>query len=216
MAEYDTQEEGGLIDRIKESPRTVSALIIILIVAAAIYAFSGEENQINGETGSEAATTEEAADGDAANNDQEETLDTTGKEAGASDDTKTTGGAKRDGTTKGATSTPLAESSPTPLPEPQRTASSFIEVAETGNGITHLARKASSRWLSENQAGYAVTDEHRIYIEDYIQNKLGTRGLEIGETMEISFDLIQEAVAAAGELNEMELRGLSQYTGVLK
>jgi hypothetical protein len=43
MANGNLEEEGGFIQRVKESPRTVSALIIILIVAAAIYAFSGEE-----------------------------------------------------------------------------------------------------------------------------------------------------------------------------
>ena len=38
----------------------------------------------------------------------------------------------------------------------------------------------------------------------------------MGQTMEIGFDVIQEAVAAAGELNESQLKNLSQYTSVLK
>ncbi len=61
----DTNESGNWLDRIKQSPRTVSALIIILIVAAAIYAFSGnkqngDEQALNSATPTP-ATQEEAA-----------------------------------------------------------------------------------------------------------------------------------------------------------
>ena len=82
-------------------------------------------------------------------------------------------------------------------------------------GITHLARKATTRWLSENQAGYAVTDEHRIYIEDFIQNSLGTEGLALGETRTTTFEMVAEAVTMANELSESQLQNLSQYTAVL-
>ena len=212
MADYDTKEEGGLIDRIKESPRTVSALIIILIVAAAIYAFSGDSNPQNRDTLEGVAVTEKAEDGETNENDDQATTDADTNNDGAESEKAQ---ASDINTTEGKTVTDKKTES-IPTAEPQRTASSFIEVAQAGDGITHLARTASARWLSENQAGYAVSDEHRIYIEDYIQNKLGTRGLEMGEQMEISFDLIQEAVAAANELNEGQLNALSQYTSVLK
>ncbi len=214
MADYDMKEEGGLIDRIKESPRTVSALIIILIVAAAIYAFSGDNNQINGETADEAAVTEETTEEKGSESKEEAGLDgETADEAKDATDKKVAGDTNAAGEEK---TVPKEATDKKPVAEPQRTDGSFIEVAEAGNGITHLARKASARWLSENQAGYAVSDEHRIFIEDYIQNKLGTQGLEMGQTMEIGFDVIQEAVAAAGELNESQLKNLSQYTSVLK
>lgn len=213
MADYDTKEEGGLIDRIKESPRTVSALIIILIVAAAIYAFSGDSNLQNSDTPEGIAVTENTEDGETNENDNQAAIEIDADSEGLeSEGTKV---AKETNTTDG-TAVPTDKVESKPVAEPQRTASSFIEVAQAGDGITHLARKASARWLSENQAGYAVSDEHRIYIEDYIQNDLGTRGLEMGEQMEISFELIQEAVAAANELNEGQLSDLSQYTSVLK
>lgn len=213
MADYDTKEEGGLIDRIKESPRTVSALIIILIVAAAIYAFSGDTNPQNNITPEGIAVTENAEEGETSENDNQAVTETDADSEGS--ESEEPAATNETITTNGRT-TPEATTESEPIAEPQRTDSSFIEVAEAGDGITHLARKASARWLSENQAGYAVSDEHRIYIEDYIQNKLGTKGLEMGEQMEISFELIQEAVAAANELNEGQLSDLSQYTSVLK
>ncbi|HBE90008.1 MAG: hypothetical protein A3E37_03570 [Candidatus Andersenbacteria bacterium RIFCSPHIGHO2_12_FULL_46_9] len=213
MADYNTKEEGGLIDRIKESPRTVSALIIILIVAAAIYAFSGESNPQNRQTPDGVAVSENTNDGETNENDDQAIAGADADNEGSeSEGAKVASGTNK---TEGTTATGEKTESK-PIAEPQRTAGSFIEVAEAGDGITHLARKASARWLSENQAGYAVSDEHRIYIEDYIQNDLGTKGLEMGEQMEISFELIQEAVAAANELNEGQLSNLSQYTSVLK
>lgn len=177
---------GGAWQRIKESPRTVSALIIILIVAAAIYAFSGEEAAQPGiPTGEEAAVLQEA----------EEIVEKEPQIAAETNESGQTGEV---------------------LPEAKRTKEGYMEVAQAGDGYTHLARRATTRWLSENQANYAVADEHRIYIEDYIQNKLGTRGLELGESQTVSFGLITEAVAAAGELNEQQLNNLSKYTGALK
>lgn len=217
MADYNMKEEGGLIDRIKESPRTVSALIIILIVAAAIYAFSGEEDKSTGETSEQAATTEteENAGLEKENNEADTLEEGTVEGALATKEPKVAAGAVTDGTTTEINKQSDRIDKPTVV-EPYRTETGFVEVAEAGNGITHLARKASARWLSENQAGYAVTDEHRIFVEDYIQNKLGTSGLTMGQSMEISFSLIQEAVAAAGELDEGQLNNLGQYTYVLK
>lgn len=212
MDDNEIQEEGGLIDRIKESPRTVSALIIILIVAAAIYAFSGDEGgqitDTDEQQGEEIVDVTEDADNTEAAGEIVEATEKTGKISEGDS-------GKQDPKVAAATTTTKPKVQE-PLPEPHRTEKGFVEVAEAGNGITHLARRASSRWLSENQAGYAVTDEHRIYIEDYIQNRTQSNGLALGETVEIGFDLIQEAVTAAKELNESQLNNLSQYTHVLQ
>src|SRR3989344_3352994 len=70
--EENTTEDESLFDRIKESPRTVSALIIILIVAAAIYAFSGNEADLQDEL---ALETDQPRVEDQVVGDDEETLD---------------------------------------------------------------------------------------------------------------------------------------------
>lgn len=199
MADQNNQNgyDGGLLGRIKESPRTVSALIIILIVAAAIYAFSGEPPQ-------EQTTPENdeiALDaGGLLDETVEEKLTETGE------------------TSKPAVASEMVEAATQQaqqLPPAQRTAEGYTETAQPGDGITHLARRATTRWLAENQASYEITAEHRIYIEDYLQNKIGTEGLSLGETKTISFDLINEAVSAAQQLNERQLQHLGQYTYVL-
>lgn len=174
------------MDRIKESPRTVSALIIILIVAAAIYAFSGPKQP-------------------------------TGSPATGSDTPEPTSTLVATTTPATGTTAPSPSRRPasTPLPPASRTDSAYVEVAQRGNGVTHLARRATDRWLSENKAGYDVTKEHRIYIEDYIKDRLGRKPLQLGQTQAIPFDLIKDAVASAQKLSPQQLKHLSQYTHVL-
>ncbi len=204
MAEDYEVESKSWLDKIKESPRTVSALIIVLIVVAAVYAFSGDKQEIPdeglGNAAPEIAQVEDGQDVDklAENN------------AGINGD----GAVDTKPDLEVVTQEQLSESA-TQLPEVSRTEASFVEVAQAGDGITHLARRAATRWLSENQTGYEVTNEHRIYIEDYIQNQIGTQGLAIGEQVSVSYDLIQEAVAAAGQLNGTQLQNLTQYTPAL-
>lgn len=193
-------EDASFLTRIKESPRTVSALIIILIVAAAIYAFSGDRQTTENTEGEQAATseatTEQSEEGDAVTNE--------------------------------AAVTPApSQAAPSPvtqeqinetvqqLPQARRTGTEYVEVAQPGDGYTHTARRATTRWLAENQAGFAVTNEHRIYIEDYIQNRLGKQGLSVNQEVTVSFDLVKEAVTSAQQLNEQQLRNLSKYTAAL-
>lgn len=207
----DESNSDGFMDRIKESPRTVSALIIILIVAAAIYAFSGEPTQPGQELapGDEAAITDEGTTADESGDDGEEPA-----VGGVTDgDVATT-------TTPAATTVaPIAKQQLQDmnkgLPEAERQGAAYVEKAQAGDGITHLARRATTRYLAENNAGYQITNEHRVFIEDYIQNKLGSDRLSIDESRTISFDLISEAVQAAGELNDQQLRNLSHYTVAL-
>jgi hypothetical protein len=179
----------------------VSALIIILIVAAAIYAFSGDETnppaaQQRAGEGAGAVQQEEAEEGETA----ERPASPAGEVAGDADQEVTT-------------SSPEAMRE---LPQPRRTDEGYVEVAQPGEGYTHLARRAATQWLAENQTDFAVTAEHRIYIEDYIQNHLGTQGLQIGDSHTITYDMIREAVDSARGLDEMQLQNLSQYTSALE
>lgn len=201
-----TSNEGNSwLDRVKESPRTVSALIIILIVAAAVYAFSGEEPATQ-DLADEGIITEEGAE----LAQQEQATE----EAAEGGETTQEGEGQATEQREEVTQAQLAQESQE-LPEASKNEQGYQEVAQAGDGITHLARRATTRWLSENQAGYTVSNEHRIFIEDYIQNGTGTQGLAVGETMTVTYDMIAEAVAAAGQLNDGQLNNLAQYTHVL-
>lgn len=229
MEYEDEEQKGGLLQRIQESPRTVSALIIILIVAAAIYAFSGDEIDPTQELADTGNNIEDVIDGDDENDEEEtpgeDTQDGEDENGEDTSDENTQDGEEEEGDVNGdsdeATATPTPtdsdqlEEEAKELPEATKTDQGFVEVAQSGEGITHLARKATTRWLSENSPEYTVTQEHRVYIEDYVQDRIGSEGLNLGETRTISFELMQEAVAAAGQLNDQQLENLSQYTSAL-
>ncbi len=87
----------------------------------------------------------------------------------------------------------------------------YTETAERGDGLTHLARRALSNYVEENEITN-LTDEHKIYIEDYIQKELGSYSLFLGQEVEISQDLISEAVNESRELSGEQLNNLKQYS----
>lgn len=212
MEYEENNEESSFFDRVKESPRTVSALIIILIVAAAIYAFSGDNTQQPEDL---LAVDDEQTQDEDVNEDQEDAGDEEGEVTDEESPTQDEQVQTPDtNTTTKVSQDELSEQNKS-LPEAQKTDEGYQEVVAAGEGVTHLARRATTRYLSENNAGYEVTNEHRIYIEDYIQDRLGTSGLEQGQTMTVSFSLLEEAVSAANGLNQSQLNNLSQYTHVL-
>jgi hypothetical protein len=91
----------------------------------------------------------------------------------------------------------------------------YEETAGAGEGITHLARKALKEYLSQKEVDFEITPEHKIYIEDYIQNRIGDRWLALGEKISISKDLIEEAINHSKELTKQELENLTQYASLV-
>lgn len=222
MEGNENMEEKGLAQRIKESPRTVSALIIILIVAAAIYAFSGPQaNQSPAPTENSEGVTDTAPNNEAENGNEE------GEENQDEATPQITPIVRQTPSPSVTGRTPAPQSTIHPvtteqisaqvqaLPEGKQTEQGYMEVAQPGDGLTHLARRATTRWLASNETDFQITNEHRIYIEDYIQKKMGSKRLSLEQEETVSFELIQEAVAKAKDLNEQQLRNLSKYSSVL-
>jgi type II secretory ATPase GspE/PulE/Tfp pilus assembly ATPase PilB-like protein len=89
---------------------------------------------------------------------------------------------------------------------------SYKFAAQRGEGLTHLARKALKRYLTEEATDLHLTPEHKVYIEDYIQKRLGGRWLRLGEEVEISFDLIKEGIDASQKLKAQDLENLKKYS----
>jgi len=89
----------------------------------------------------------------------------------------------------------------------------YIESAQAGDGLTHLARRAVDRYL--NDIGEEIGAERRVYAEDYIQKSLGGGPLSLGEEISISQELIIEAVALSFELNPTLIENLEQYSSLV-
>lgn len=88
----------------------------------------------------------------------------------------------------------------------------YEEVAEPGEGITHLARKAVREYLKDKGEGLNLTKEHKIYIEDYLQKKTGDYYLQIGQKLSFEEKLIKEAIDKAVTLTPEQLQNLTQYS----
>jgi len=88
----------------------------------------------------------------------------------------------------------------------------YIVTAQRGEGITHLARRALAQYLEDKGANEDLTKEHKIYIEDYLQNRTGAEWLQLGETRSFSEDLIEEAINASKNLNDNQLKNLEQFS----
>ena len=108
------------------------------------------------------------------------------------------------------------------VPEPEQTnlpvdngSAYYEETAQKGEGITHLARKALKKYLSENEIAFKLTPQHKVYIEDYIQNHIGNRWLKLGEKLDISKNLIEQAIGAAENLTPRQLEDLTQYSSLV-
>ncbi|MBU4030594.1 hypothetical protein KJ756_00265, partial [Patescibacteria group bacterium] len=60
-----------------------------------------------------------------------------------------------------------------------------------------------------------LTNEHKIYIEDYLKDQVGSRPLEVGEEITFSEDLIKEAIDASLELSPEQLKNLEKYSALV-
>ena len=99
------------------------------------------------------------------------------------------------------------------IPESRKENGMIIEKAAPGEGITHLARRALKSYTENNSEN--LTDEHKIYIEDYLKDSIGSRPLEVGEEITFSEDLIKEAIDASLELTPEQLNNLEKYSALV-
>lgn len=99
------------------------------------------------------------------------------------------------------------------IPESRRENGTIIEKTAPGEGITHLARRALKNYIKDNPEN--ITNEHKIYIEDYMKDSIGSRPLEVGEEITFSEDLIKEAINASLELTPEQLNNLEKYSSLV-
>ena len=88
----------------------------------------------------------------------------------------------------------------------------YTVYAVQGEGITHLARRALNEYLQEIEEELKLTGEHKIYVEDYLQNRIGSESIEIDHQEIFSENLIKEAISSAKQLTPKSLDNLKKYS----
>lgn len=117
-----------------------------------------------------------------------------------------------------ATPTPGVTTQPQEKPEEKKEerVETFKLRAEKGQGITHLARNALKQFLTEDPQGkdfkQKLSPEHRIFIEDFMKDRTGSRFLKVGEELQFSKDLIKEAINSSLKLTPRQLENLKQFS----
>jgi len=96
------------------------------------------------------------------------------------------------------------------IPESRSEGDQIVVKAVEGDGVTNLARRALQDYLRESPQD--LSNEHKVYIEDYLKDKVGSRPLEVGEEIGFSNDLIGEAVDASLQLDQNSLESLEKYS----
>jgi hypothetical protein len=114
-------------------------------------------------------------------------------------------------------SAPTPTPAPTPAPVTTNTVSdgsTNVQVAAKSEGVTHLARRAVKEYLGS--ANENLSAEQKIYAEDFLRKKTGTKTLEVGEKIEFSVDLIKQGVEQAKGLNQKQIENLSKYVPLVR
>lgn len=108
-----------------------------------------------------------------------------------------------------------SEEQPSLEPKIEMRENEIVAKAQSGEGITHLARRALSEYLEKNNRQDELSSEQKIFIEDYLQNRTGTENLHLGESRTFTVAHIEEAVNASKQLNETQLKNLEKYAQVV-
>lgn len=82
---------------------------------------------------------------------------------------------------------------------------SYTLEAEDGDGITHLARKAVHQYLEDNERLAEYERAERIYVEDFLQNRVGDFFLAFGEAQTFTVEQIEAAIGAVQEIDTSSL-----------
>lgn len=196
MKEDETQEgNGGKFKQwLQNNIRIIISILIVVAIAGGIYSYSKRT-----EAPTEIASIEENLMEEEALENQEGQIEVEEEPAGTI------------APSDGQQVIQPAPQETVQAPVSQETEAGFIETAVRGDGTTHLARRALANYLEKNPDS-SLKIEHKIYIEDYLRKNVGKTGsLQVGESVEFSKTLVEQAITQAKQLNERQIQNLSKY-----
>lgn len=183
--------DGKLKGWFQDNLRIIISIIVVVAIAGGIYSYSKR---------SQVSTVSE--------NSQEETSSAPEKESAFQENQSPSSENK----TPQEPAVSSTSSSQAAIETSLETETSFVEVAERGEGKTHLARRALADYLEKNPDS-ELTKEHKIFIEDYLRKKdTSTKGVRIGTSIEFQKDLIKQAIEKSKNLSEGQLNNLKKFS----
>lgn len=202
---------GKIKDWSRENWQTILVVLIVLIVGISVYNYNQKKSSPSGELSPAAVVnkneSESELESSSAENKQENT-----EAAIENKDEKIA--SKEDGMSSKSdeNTNKTVEEKESIIVNSNSSGKTYTILAKSGEGITHLARHALEKYLQETGERSELTQEHKIYIEDYIQNRTGNEKINIGHQETFSESLIKEAISNANSLSPKSLENLKKYT----
>lgn len=207
-------EETGMIDKIKnwayDNWQTILVVLIVLIVGMSAYNYNQNGGNPANESGAVLADEDNNSSNSNENTNDTDNANTENAEASAETQDQTQA-ANEDSSVSTNSTTNANIASATVTSTMDDNGKKYTITAERGDGITHLARKAFGEYLKETGQGSDLTPEHKIYIEDYMQNRTGSQKISVGQQLSFSESLITDAISSAKTLSPKSLENLQKY-----
>ena len=89
-------------------------------------------------------------------------------------------------------------------------AESITVIAEHGDGVTHLARRAIQQY--ENETGISLSAEQKLYAETTLKNQNYQSSLSVGESITFDGDSLSQVVTDAENLSPTQIEAWGSYT----
>lgn len=93
----------------------------------------------------------------------------------------------------------------------EKSGEGYTAKADSGDGVTNLARKAAKNYLSDT-GDNSLSKEQKIYIEDYLRKHVNQGRLKVSDSRTFSESMMKDAIARAKQLNEAQLKNLQKYS----
>jgi hypothetical protein len=200
---------------IQDNIRIVLSIVMVLIIGVSVYSYSKKGLKENQEENTDQAKLEDLV----TNEEQAQPED----KAGVIDDAKKI--AQEEAVKKTEEQAVTQEKKEEPEPEPaaaeteknsetvvSQNQDGYEVTAGKGDSLTTISRSAVKQYIETNQDS-EITNEHRVYMEDYLAKKMGyNRHLNAGEVKSFSADNMKEALDAAKKLTPQQLEHLKIYS----
>ena len=198
--DQETQTSSSLKQWLEDNLRLIISILIVAALAVGIYSYSQRSQE------TELASLQEQGET------QQEAEEGSSQELSATTEEETGEAMPESASSTKETSPSQGTSSPKDVDQEVRVEEGAIAVkAGSGDGLTHLARRALAEYLQKNPRE-DLTPAHKIYIEDYLRKKVGFHGrVYVGTEVSFSTSLIQEAINASLQLNDAQLKNLQKY-----
>ncbi|MCK4891322.1 MAG: hypothetical protein KAS78_01505 [Candidatus Pacebacteria bacterium] len=190
-----------------ENWQTILVVLIVLIVGISAYNYNQQNNDnlnpaiaVDDNESNENNQENKIENNNAEENDQEVIAENKDQEEAAQEDNGTE---LNKNTNKEKVGEVLSSS--------DNSGKAYTVSANSGEGITHLARRALETYIQETADGSDLTKEQKIYAEDYMQNRTGNEKINTGHQEIFSESLIKDAISNANDLSEKSLENLTKY-----